>query len=80
MRIPQPTRPLHQTLLALSMVHFGRANNDVGLVKQGQQTYGHALRLLQGALYDLDRIQHDETLAAVRAMALYEVRLSSPRP
>ena len=76
--IPQPSAVLHQSLLALSIIRRGRANEDQALVNEGQRTYGKALVQLQRAIYDPQVASHEETLAATRALVLYEVgQLSS---
>lgn len=73
MSIVQPTAILHQSLLVLSIVRKGRTNNDDTFVNEGQRIYGQAVSMLQRTLHDRQRIWHEETLAAVRAMAIYEV-------
>lgn len=72
--LPNPIPVLHQALLALSVTRCGRVHCDEAMMKHGQATYGRALRLLQQALYDEVLMLHDETLASVRALVLYEVR------
>ena len=75
MNIPQPTETLRQSLLALSIVRRGRDNKDTTLLEEGRRIYGQALRVLQKDLYSQQNVLHEETLAATRAMALYEVSL-----
>ena len=76
MNIPHPTRALRQSLLALSVVRWGRAKHDTSLVFEGQRIYGHSIAMLQRAINDPQEAWHEETLAATRAMVLYEVRTS----
>lgn len=73
MNISGPSEALSQSLLALSIVRRGRTNSDDTLVNEGRHIYGRALRLLQKDLNDRQRVSHEETYAATRAMALYEV-------
>ena len=73
MTVSFPTEALTQALLALSIVRRGRINNDNTLLYEGRNIYSQALRLLQKDLYDLQRVGQEETLAATRVMALYEV-------
>lgn len=75
MGIPNPTPILHKSLLALAVVRSGRAREDSSLVVEGQRFYGQAVRMLQKTLEDRQQILHEENLAAVRAMVLYEVCL-----
>ena len=77
--IPLPTPPLKQALIALSTTRYGRVSGNPDAVTKGQHMYGKALALLQQALYDEQLMGHDETLASVRAMVLYEVRLQQSR-
>lgn len=71
--IPQPTAALHQALLALAILRRGRVHDDKVLVVEGQRTYGRALVHLQKAIYDPQVASDEETLAATRALVLYEV-------
>ncbi|KAJ9603256.1 hypothetical protein H2200_012034 [Cladophialophora chaetospira] len=71
--VSNPTPVLHQALLALSITRYGSVNGNIAMKKRGQAIYGNALRLLQQALYDEVLMLHDETLASVRALVLYEL-------
>lgn len=42
-------------------------------VLHGQQLYSESLMLVQKALYSSTQMWHDETLAAIRALSLYEL-------
>jgi hypothetical protein len=75
MSIPHPTEVLQRTLLALAIVRGGRAVNDNSLVIRGQRFYSQAVRMLQRSLESREQMLHEEILAAVRAMVLYEVCL-----
>lgn len=77
MNIPHPTAVLRHSLLALSVVRFGREREDEALINKGRSTYGMALNRLQKAIYDPLAVSHEETLAATRALILYEVCFSS---
>lgn len=71
--IPLPTPALQKSLLALSITRFGRVNQNHDMVLHGQRVYSECLVLVQKALYNPDLMYHDETLASIRAMALYEL-------
>ncbi|KAK4947682.1 hypothetical protein LTR10_013628 [Elasticomyces elasticus] len=73
LRIPQPTAILQNSLLALAVVRSGRASDDNSVVIEGQRLYGQAVKMLQRVLEDREQILHEENLAAVRAMVLYEL-------
>lgn len=71
--LPLPTAALRKSLLALSFTRFGRVNHNYDVVVQGQRLYSESLVLVQKALYDPNLMFHDETLASIRAMSLYEL-------
>lgn len=65
--------PLQGALLALSITRYARLMQNVAVLRQGYQMYSRALSLLQKALYNEELMLHDDILAAVRTMVLYEV-------
>lgn len=64
---------LEVSLKALTMARIGRAVGDNALVRSGNVAYGLALCKLQAALYDDRLARSNDTLAAGRALAFYEV-------
>ena len=68
---PQPD--LDQALLAISVTRYGMTCQDPGIINLGRQFYVQSLGLLQQTLYDGKRSLHDETLATIGVMLLYEV-------
>lgn len=73
MNLPNPSVALSQSLLALAVVRQGRSSGNETTLNEGRCMYGRALLVLQSDLCDKQRACHEETLAAARAMALYEV-------
>lgn len=71
--IESPSAALAKSLLALSTIRFGRFTDNHDAVLQGQRCYSEGLTLVQRALYGDALMWHDETLAAIRAMSLYEL-------
>ncbi|GAB7355277.1 hypothetical protein MBLNU459_g5820t2 [Dothideomycetes sp. NU459] len=71
------SRALEVSLKALTMARIGRAVGDNALVRSGNVAYGLALCKLQAALYDDRLARSDDTLAAGRALAFYELAESS---
>lgn len=67
------SKALQVSLQALAMTRVGRAAANDTLVAQGRVVYGMALRELQVALWDKRLAVADDTLAAARALAFYEV-------
>lgn len=74
-RSPNSVPALEQALVALAVTRFGRNQALNHIIRHGQKTYGHALCLLQDALFDQQLMFNDEILASVRALVLYEVGL-----
>ena len=68
---------LRISLRALSLSRIGFANKDPVLTRSGMETYGKALRRLQRALQQPTVQADDGVLAAMRALSLYEVGLTS---
>jgi hypothetical protein len=73
-----PGQALSLSILALSTTRVGRIGSDEPLTEQGNMLYVHALRELRKALWDRHLMWRDETLAAARILAIYEVD-STPR-
>lgn len=67
------SKALQVSLQALAMTRVGHAAANDTLVAQGRVVYGMALRELQVALWDKQLAVADDTLAAARALAFYEV-------
>lgn len=64
---------LDNSLSALALTRIGRKLGDWHLLAQGLAFHGRALRELQKALWDPELAARDETLAAVKTLALYEI-------
>ncbi|MCJ1308126.1 hypothetical protein MMC25_001778 [Agyrium rufum] len=80
--IARPTSALRLALSALSVTKIGRMHNDEALIKQGSNCYVLGLREIQIALLNEQLMWNEETLAASRALAnfeLYESTTNSPQ-
>ncbi|KAL8716403.1 MAG: hypothetical protein Q9220_000310 [cf. Caloplaca sp. 1 TL-2023] len=64
---------LRPALLAVSLARIGQSYTDNPMAKQALKLYGTALREMNRALQDENRIQTDEILAAGKLMAAYEI-------
>lgn len=64
---------LRPALLAFCLARIGAGHNDQALREQAIRLYGTALKEMNLALRDGRRIHTDETLAAGKLMAHYEV-------
>lgn len=78
LNLPNPSVALLQSLLALAVVRQGRSSGNETMLNEGRCIYDRALVVLQSDLCDKQRALHQETLAAARAMALYEVSPTLP--
>ena len=67
-------RALTCSMSALSLARMGMVAKDQGLIASGRDQYAQALASLQYALYDPMLAFQDTTLAAIRALSIYEVR------
>lgn len=72
--LTNPGQVLSLSIQALSTTRVGRIGWDDLLTKQGNMLYVHALRELRKVLWDKHLMWRDETLAAARSLAVYEVR------
>lgn len=59
--LPEVTRALDTSILALSTARLGRNNNDERLVVESRRLYGEGLKDLQRALYDPKLMYRDES-------------------
>jgi hypothetical protein len=71
--LPELTRALETSVLAMSAAKVGRLNDDPALLKASLGSYVQGLRELQKALWDPKLMYRDETLAACMALWMYEV-------
>jgi hypothetical protein len=71
--LPERTRALEASVLAMSAAKIGRLNDDPALLKASLGSYVQGLRELQKALWDPKLMYRDETLAACMALWMYEV-------
>jgi hypothetical protein len=71
--LPESTRALETSVLAMSAAKVGRLNDDPVLLKASLGSYVQGLRELQRALRDPKLMYRDETLAACMALWMYEV-------
>ena len=62
---------------ALSVSRVGKENQDARLVRESTKIYGKALKDMQLALYDPDRMHSDHVLVASMLLGLYETFESS---
>jgi hypothetical protein len=60
--LPEVTRALDTSILALSTARLGRNNNDDRLVVESRRLYGEGLKDLQRALYDPKLMYRDESV------------------
>ena len=67
-------RALTCSVTALSLARMGLILKDRSLIAQGRAQYALALASLQYALYDPVLAFQGNTLAAIRALSIYEVR------
>lgn len=77
--LPREEPSLDRAFSALSIARVGRDNEDDRLVRESTKLYGKALKDLQKALYDPDRMYSDEVLTACMVLSLYEVFEGSAR-
>lgn len=77
--MPGEEPSLDRAFSALSIARVGRDNEDDRLVRESTKLYGKALKDLQAALYDPDRMYSDEVLTACMVLSLYEVFEGSAR-
>ena len=68
-----PVPALKQALLAISLTKYGKVTEDVALYEGGRRLYAQALRGLQKALYSTSVVFHDDLLAAIHVLLLYEL-------
>lgn len=71
--LPNPTRALEMSTLALCTAKLGRGGEDEVLVRSSLRLYTEGLYELQKALWDPNLMYKDETLAACMALAMYEL-------
>lgn len=71
--LPGEEPSLDRAFSALSIARVGRDNEDDRLVRESSKLYGKALKDLQAALYDPERMYSDEVLTACMVLSLYEV-------
>lgn len=69
---PQEESCLESAFSALTISRVGKENKDDRLVREGTKLYGRALKEMQLALYDMDRMHSDEVLTASMLLGLYE--------
>ena len=72
--IPNPDIALQHALRANSLVRIGRQHGDETLISSGVWNYCKALKGLQEAFWDPNRMYSEQTFAAAKALLLYEVR------
>ncbi|KAI1627516.1 hypothetical protein EDD37DRAFT_606323 [Exophiala viscosa] len=70
--LAEPGKVLANSLSGLALTRIGRKSGDQHLLSQGLAFHGQALRELQKALCDAELARRDETLAAVKTLALQE--------
>ena len=63
---------LESAFSALTISRVGKENKDDRLVREGTKLYGRALKEMQLALFDMDRMHSDEVLTASMLLGLYE--------
>ncbi|KIX10638.1 uncharacterized protein Z518_01722 [Rhinocladiella mackenziei CBS 650.93] len=76
LRLPSMTHltpALEVSTMALCLGKLGDVHQDQGLRRESLKLYYHGLRQLQKALWDLDLMFHDQTLATCIALASYEM-------
>ncbi|KIX09705.1 uncharacterized protein Z518_00786 [Rhinocladiella mackenziei CBS 650.93] len=71
--IHQQDASLENAFSALSISRVGQGNRDIRLVRESTKLYGKALKELQLALFDPDRMHSDHVLMACMLLGLYEV-------
>lgn len=71
--LADPGKALSNSLSALALTRIGRKSGDERLTTKGLAFHGQALRELQKALWDPELAMRDETLSAIKTLALYEV-------
>jgi hypothetical protein len=77
--LPATEPSLERAFSALSIARVGRDNEDDRLVRESTKLYGKALKDLQRALYDPQRMYTDQVLTACMVLSLYEVFEGSAR-
>lgn len=75
LEIPDLGRTLSLAFAALSLARVGLVNNDQEIVSQSRNQYSSALVSLQDALNRPELAFQDRTLAAMRTLSIYEVRV-----
>lgn len=70
--LPQDESCLESAFSALTISRVGKENKDDRLVREGTKLYGRALKEMQLALSDMDRMHSDEVLTASMLLGLYE--------
>jgi hypothetical protein len=70
--LPQEETCLESAFSALTLSRVGKDNGDDRFVRQSTKLYGRALKEMQTALYDSDRMHSDEVLTASMILGLYE--------
>ena len=76
--LPSPGDALRYASRALAGSRVAFAYQDASMRLHAFDTYGRALRELQKALWDPNAMYQDQTLAAARALVMFEVSPSSP--
>ena len=71
--LPNPGEPLKLALKAVALSRVGWYESDQSLITEGRTTYIAALAAFQQALWSPELAQRDETLAAGRVIATYEL-------
>ena len=70
--LPGDDASLTNAFAALSVSRVGKENQDCRLVRESTKIYGHALKDMQLALYDTERMHSDQVLIASMLLGLYE--------
>lgn len=70
--LPDNEPSLINAFSALSISRVGQENNDGRLARESTKLYGKALKDLQSALYDAERMHSDSVLTAIMLLGLYE--------
>ncbi|ETI24530.1 hypothetical protein G647_03899 [Cladophialophora carrionii CBS 160.54] len=71
--VPKHDASLTDAFSALSISRVGQGHKDVRLVHESAKVYGKALKELQLALFDANRMHSDHVLMACMLLGLYEV-------
>ncbi|ETN44630.1 uncharacterized protein HMPREF1541_10300 [Cyphellophora europaea CBS 101466] len=70
--LPNEESCLESAFSALTISRVGKDSQDDRLVQESTKLYGRALKEMQLALYDTDRMHSDEVLTASMLLGLYE--------